>query len=156
MKRLLIGLAVILTACGGTPGDDRAFIGKGGTWGWQDGQGCEDLADAIVINGDWFDIYKAGEKTGKGKFMARRDSTLSGTQYAAKMDRVLWKFVAVHPEDPTRLVQHEQQFSVRRSAGKVRALRSWKQRDLIDPETGERSTMADPRSGQIIRPCEAS
>ena len=106
MKPLWIGLGIVLAACGGTPSDDRAFIEKGGAWGWQDGEGCEGLADAIVIDGEWFDIYKAGAKTGRGKFLLRRDSTISGSEYAAKMDRVLWKFVAVHPDDPTRLVQH--------------------------------------------------
>ena len=145
---------MLFTACGGTPADDRAFLLSEGDWVWGEQADCETPSDLIHISGEWFDIYSNNTKTGRGKFVERIATlTEGGEGSGGKANGARWIYIAPHPDDPTRLVRHDQQFTARRTAGRITHLVSSNRRTLTDPDTLETSRIDDPRAGQRLTHC---
>lgn len=158
LRRLALcaGLAALISACGAKgPNEMREYLNRDGLWGWDAGAGCEDRANAWLIDGVAISIFQNGEVIERMRLVERRalydnrrESGDGALEYAD------WLVVARNPDDPELTSRHEIFFAIRGGPGRPTALRPNNERTFIHPETGERSRVSEPYQGDRLVHCD--
>ena len=139
------------------PNQERDYLMQDGLWGWADGEGCRNRADAIEIAENWADVYAEGNKVSRWKFVSRgMTDRESGGGTGGKIDGAIWIYIAPDPEDVTTLSRHTQKFVVDRRLGKVHGLIATGHLSILRDVGADSIRLRNPRAGQRIRPCAAN
>ena len=151
---ILTAAATLTAACNPVDGRQESLL-REGAWGWSNGQGCADLADAWVVEGDLIEMFQGGRLVDRGR-LERRDLLYDNmrTSGDGALEYVAWTYIGRTSLDTQALGRIRTVFAIRGGPGRARALVARNHRRYNDAQSGETERIENPRGGDRLVHCD--
>ena len=158
MKSLIVLAAagLSLAACDAKgPNAMRDYLNNDGLWGWEAGAGCENRANAWLLDGETLEMYRDNRLINRGLIRDRRalydNRRESGDGMLEYAD---WHFISRNPENHEEIGLNEVMFAIRGGPGRPTSLVARNERHFTNAETRERTRVAEPYAGRRLVHCD--